>query len=256
MPVGLTSSTPVFPPSIGTGVQPERPGRSDGQPTATAEDSRRPVSSGSESARPRNSAPNQSARNESNASGQGEDQRSSSTSSEEERQGVGAERGVDGEPLTRGELREVRQLEARDREVRAHERAHQAVGGQYAGSPQYTYTQGPDGDRYATGGEVSIDAAPIKGDPQATLEKMRIVRAAALAPANPSAQDQRVAAEATQAMLQAQLQLARQESGVSRLESTGESGKESRSRQPAASSYEVVALNGDRADTEPFRASA
>ncbi len=99
--------------------------------------------------------------------------------------------------------------------MRAHESAHQAVGGQYAGSVSYTYQRGPDGAQYAVGGEVSIDVAPVQGDPQATIEKMRVVRAAALAPAEPSGQDRAVAAQAMQLMLQAQAELAT-EKGVSR----------------------------------------
>jgi len=102
---------------------------------------------------------------------------------------------------TRTELSEedqaiVDQLAARDREVRNHEEAHARVGGQYAGEPSYTYQQGPDGNQYAVGGEVPIDIAPIDGDPEATITKMEIVKAAALAPAEPSGQDRRVAAVA------------------------------------------------------------
>ena len=49
---------------------------------------------------------------------------------------------------------------------------------------------------YATGGEVSMDVAPDPTDPQKTIEKERTVEAAANAPANPSNQDRRVAAQA------------------------------------------------------------
>src|SRR5690606_18669390 len=49
---------------------------------------------------------------------------------------------------------EVLELSQRDREVRSHELAHAAVGGQYAGSPSYSFTRGPDGRRYAVAGEV------------------------------------------------------------------------------------------------------
>lgn len=110
--------------------------------------------------------------------------------------------------LDEAQLKELQELKARDREVRAHEQAHQAVGGQYAGSISYTYERGPDGNQYAVGGEVSISTSPVQGDPQATVEKMRTVRAAALAPAEPSGQDRAVAAEAMQLMLQAQVELA------------------------------------------------
>lgn len=94
------------------------------------------------------------------------------------------------------EAQEIRELQMRDREVRAHEAAHAAAGGSYAGSPSYTYERGADGRTYAVGGSVSIDMAPIQGDPQATLQKAQQVRAAALAPAQPSAQDLKVAQKA------------------------------------------------------------
>lgn len=117
-----------------------------------------------------------------------------------------------GQQLEEAQLKELRDLKARDREVRAHEQAHQAVGGQHAGSVSYTYQRGPDGNQYAVGGEVSIDLSPVQGDPQATIEKMRTVRAAAMAPAEPSGQDRAVAAQAMQLMLQAQQELASGES--------------------------------------------
>lgn len=109
--------------------------------------------------------------------------------------------------LTDVEQQEVRDLAARDREVRAHEQAHANVGGRYAGSPSYTYQRGPDGRQYAVGGEVSISTSPIPGDPEATIDKAQIVRRAALAPAEPSAQDRRVAAEATAIEQQARAEL-------------------------------------------------
>ena len=101
----------------------------------------------------------------------------------------------------------VQQLKARDQEVRQHEQAHAAVGGQYAGAPTYEYTRGPDGKRYAVAGEVSISTSEVAGDPKATIDKARVIRAAALAPAEPSAQDRRVAAEASQMEIQAQQDL-------------------------------------------------
>lgn len=94
------------------------------------------------------------------------------------------------------EAEEIRELQARDREVRAHEMAHAAVGGSYAGPPTYTYERGPDGRNYAVGGSVNIDVSPVPGDPQATLQKAQQVRAAALAPVQPSAKDMQVAQQA------------------------------------------------------------
>lgn len=105
--------------------------------------------------------------------------------------------------------REVERLKQIDREVRAHEHAHTAVGGRYAGPERYEYTNGPDGKQYAVGGEVSIDISKER-EPQATITKMQIVRAAAMAPAKPSGQDMRVAATASQIEGEARQELARQ----------------------------------------------
>ncbi|WP_368174953.1 putative metalloprotease CJM1_0395 family protein [Aeromonas sp. R5-4] len=91
---------------------------------------------------------------------------------------------------------QVQDLVERDKEVRTHEQAHQSAGGEYASSPTYQFTQGPDGKRYATGGEVQIDTSVVPGDPAATIAKMQQIRSAALAPAEPSAQDLAVARSA------------------------------------------------------------
>ena len=109
--------------------------------------------------------------------------------------------------LSKDEQRVVDQLRARDREVRDHEQAHARVGGAYASQPSYSYQTGPDGQRYAVGGEVKIDVSPIANDPEATIAKMLIVKAAALAPAEPSSADRQVAAlaEATRSQAQAEL---------------------------------------------------
>lgn len=104
----------------------------------------------------------------------------------------------------------ISQLAARDREVRTHEQAHAAVGGQYAGSPTYSFQRGPDGVRYAVGGEVSIDTGKA-ATPEETIRKAQVVRQAALAPAEPSPQDRRVAAEASQIQAEAVQELRTQQ---------------------------------------------
>jgi hypothetical protein len=101
----------------------------------------------------------------------------------------------------------IRSLESRDKEVRNHERAHASVGGAYTGAPTYAYETGPNGKKYAVEGEVSVDLTPIAGDPKETIAKMNKVQAAALAPANPSSQDVRVAASASGIILEAQAEL-------------------------------------------------
>jgi len=104
------------------------------------------------------------------------------------------------------EQRQIEQLSARDREVRQHERAHAAVGGQYAGAAEYQYERGPNGVLYAVSGEVPIDVGR-EATPLATLQKAETVKRAALAPAEPSPQDRRVAAEATRLGAEARREL-------------------------------------------------
>lgn len=105
----------------------------------------------------------------------------------------------------------LRELSARDREVRQHEMAHQAAGGGLTGGVSYSYQRGPDGRMYAVGGEVSIDTSAVSGDPRATLEKAEAIIRAAMAPAEPSSQDYRVAASARAMAAEARTELARLE---------------------------------------------
>ncbi|MDX1266846.1 MAG: putative metalloprotease CJM1_0395 family protein [Oceanisphaera sp.] len=102
---------------------------------------------------------------------------------------------------------QVRALQLRDREVRLHEQQHAGVGGQYAGAPSYEYETGPDGKQYAVEGEVQIDLSPIADDPRATIDKMQQIKAAALAPAEPSQADKNAAARADQYIREAQAEL-------------------------------------------------
>ena len=57
--------------------------------------------------------------------------------------------------LSTADLKVVSELKARDQVVRAHEAAHLAAGaGIVTRGASYTYQTGPDGQRYAIGGEV------------------------------------------------------------------------------------------------------
>lgn len=115
-------------------------------------------------------------------------------------------RAANGEPLSEEEQAELQDMKSRDEEVRVHEQAHQSAGGQYASAPHYEYENGPDGKRYVTDGSVNIDVGE-ESDPQATIDKMQVVKRAALAPAQPSAQDRRVYAEASQKEAEARREL-------------------------------------------------
>ncbi len=145
------------------------------------------------------------------------------------------DKAADGSELSEEEQQEVNRLKARDLEVKAHEQAHKSVGGAYAGSISYEYDQGPDGERYAVGGEVNIDVSPEK-TPEATIAKMQQVKAAANAPANPSGQDRAVAAEAAATEVKARQEMAEANSSNS-----------SKSKGEGEGTEGTAALNGAEA---------
>ena len=102
---------------------------------------------------------------------------------------------------------EIEELERRDAEVRQHELAHSSAGAGLTGPASFEYARGPDGRNYAVAGEVPIDVSPVSGDPEATLDKMSQVKRAALAPAEPSGADRRIAALADAAAAEARAEL-------------------------------------------------
>lgn len=123
------------------------------------------------------------------------------------------------------ELKLVKELQRRDVEVRAHEQAHLAAAGQYAaGRASFSYTTGPNGKRYAIGGEVPIDIGKER-TPEATIQKMRAVRRAALAPASPSTADRSIAAQASATESQAMKELLEQAQAPSSTENSIAHGK-------------------------------
>jgi hypothetical protein len=112
--------------------------------------------------------------------------------------------------LSQEQQDQVAKLKQIDRSVHAHEQAHAATGGNLAGAPHYSYTTGPDGNQYAVGGEVSISVPSVSSkDPQATIQQLRQVIAAATAPADPSGQDRAVAAQAQAEIAAAQAEAAK-----------------------------------------------
>lgn len=115
--------------------------------------------------------------------------------------------GKDGEELSDAEKRLVNELSSIDTKVHEHENAHlAAAGGLAQGGANYSYTEGPDGKLYATAGEVSIDTSST-GDAQKDVQKAQQIQAAAMAPADPSPQDYRVAADAAIMQMEAQLKV-------------------------------------------------
>ncbi len=116
--------------------------------------------------------------------------------------------------LSEADRQRLQNLQRSDRQVRAHEMAHVAAGGSLVRSgASFSYAIGPDGQRYAVGGEVGIDTSPGRS-PEETLDKAARIRAAALAPADPSPQDRQVAAMATRMAMQASMELALRRDGA------------------------------------------
>jgi len=152
--------------------------------------------------------------------------------------------------LSESDSRAIAELKTIDRGVRTHEAAHiAAAGGLVRGGANFSYTQGPDGQRYAVGGEVSIDTSPERDDPEATILKAQRIQAAALAPAQPSDTDRAVAASAAQMAIAARAELAAErnktdEPKIKNSEKTIDNGEKSdtasETRQPSISSAEEL----------------
>ncbi len=162
-------------------------------------------------------------------------------------------KGIDGQELTEEEQQKVKEMKERDEEVRVHENAHKSAGGQYAAAPTYTYETGPDGKRYITDGEVSIDIGEEK-DPQATIEKMQIVKRAAMAPAEPSGQDRKVYQEANQKEAAARQELAedkkeeakeKQEKAKESLNGQSDKSADTNNKSQGTKSNEQIIENSD-----------
>jgi hypothetical protein len=144
-------------------------------------------------------------------SAEAEGQQPNQTGSE---RGASGQTGPDGKPISDEQKAQIEKLKQRHAEVVQHEQAHVAAAGAlYRSGPHYDYTNGPDGKQYATGGHVSIDTSPGK-TPEETIAKAARIRAAAMAPAEPSGQDQAVANGATQMEAQARAELAEKKSSA------------------------------------------
>lgn len=156
--------------------------------------------------------------------------------------------------LSEEERQMVDQLAARDRAVRAHELAHVGAAGGLAGAPVFSYQTGPDGKRYAVGGHVSIDTSPGRTNEE-TISKAQRIRAAALAPADPSGADRAVAARASQMETQARAAESRSQAREAReaLANVAEAA-EAASADPsgeAVSLPELPAVDLDAASSAP-----
>lgn len=150
--------------------------------------------------------------------------------------------------LTEEEQKQIDKLKARDREVKTHEQAHIAAGGSYVkGGATYDYQTGPDGKQYAVGGSVNIDTSPVDGDPEATIAKAQVVIKAALAPAEPSGQDQKVASAARQMMNEARKELTSQNNAEINADTNTDTENKTGSVEESSdtSNKETAAVNTD-----------
>jgi len=140
---------------------------------------------------------------------QEQNQNANTGAKDENKQLSEEEKSASGEELSEDEKKEVQELKKRDAEVRAHEQAHLAAAGSLSqGGASFEYQSGPDGGRYAVGGEVSIDTSKVANDPAATIAKAQRIRRAANAPAEPSSTDRSVAASAAAMEAEARKELA------------------------------------------------
>ncbi|CAM4107377.1 putative metalloprotease CJM1_0395 family protein [Campylobacter armoricus] len=146
---------------------------------------------------------------------------------------------VNGKELSEEEVRQVRELEKIDREVKAHEAAHMAAGGALAGGASYGYTRGPDNRMYAIEGEVPIKMQ--KGNtPEETIANAMQIIAAAMAPADPSPQDYKVAANAMQMQNESRIEQAKKKAEELKAQNekdTNENDKEYNTNSQAIKSY-------------------
>jgi hypothetical protein len=146
----------------------------------------------------------------------------------------------------------VDQLKEIDRKVKAHEQAHIAAGGELIrGGANFSYQKGPDGKLYAIGGDVSIDTSPGR-TPEDTVVRAQRIRSAALAPADPSAQDRRVAADASAMELSARGEVAASKNTESTAGDNGEVASSAVSNAVAekmVALYAAVSRSGDQTST-------
>jgi hypothetical protein len=90
----------------------------------------------------------------------------------------------------------IARLEMREKEIIEHERTHMAVGGNLASSVSYVYTNGPDGKRYISGGQVDMKM-PSGGGLNNLLSGLRRIKSAATSVGDPSGTDLQTAAIAS-----------------------------------------------------------
>ena len=90
--------------------------------------------------------------------------------------------------------RVLSKFKAQDSQIRAHEQLH-ASKGNTTTPISYSYTQGPDGKMYVSGGHVRLDVS-MPDDPKAAAFKLNQIKEAASAPSDLSGADNAIATAA------------------------------------------------------------
>jgi hypothetical protein len=111
--------------------------------------------------------------------------------------------------LNAEELRELRDLERKDLQVRTRDMAFIAAAGGAAGSYSVHYETGPDGQRYAVEADIRLDTSE-GATPEQTLAKARALRAASMSGRRESVKDGNAAAKAMRMEAEARAELERQ----------------------------------------------
>lgn len=134
---------------------------------------------------------------------------------------------------------ETQQMDHRSRKIVNHENKHSAVlrDSSYSADdakPRFVEQQGPDGRKYAVGGEVNTDLRPIPGNPDATEKKAESVYRSAIGDSDRSESDNEAARRAMFAAQEARRAKAmkRAESGDGSMESPYGSAKPVRMGSP------------------------
>ena len=137
--------------------------------------------------------------------------------------------------LTQQEQQEVMELKNTDAKVKAHEHAHKAAAaGLKTTGPNYEYETGPDGKKYAVAGDVNVSYAK-SSDPEVNLQNAQKLKAAALAPTDPSSQDRKVAQKADQEIAEAKREIMEEQAETEEEEEASETNSDMTSTQNADS---------------------
>ena len=135
---------------------------------------------------------------------------------------------------------EIAELEEQDEEVKTEQSKQLSAVGQYATGVVYEYEVGPDGEIYAVDGHVSVDTSSIEGDPKASIQKARALKAAMMSGSEFSSSEAAVVQEASQMEAEAMAEIA------------AENSKASESASQIASTYGFM----ESAETSTFTISA